>query len=79
MQIEITLKGVKLHLEIETDEYGDWQVEQVLNCENPLEFITAILTETNEFDSEIEKQLPSENDYFDGLAEIRGDFMREEM
>jgi hypothetical protein len=26
MQIEITLKGVKLDIEIETDEYGDWQV-----------------------------------------------------
>jgi len=79
MQIEVTLKGVKLDIEIETDKYGDWQIEQVLNCENPLDFITAILTETNEFNSEIEKQLPSKNNYFDGLAEIRGDFMREGM
>ena len=76
MEITVTLNKVKMNLEISIDKSGYWEVEDVVSCENPLEFITSALTEDDTYWEDIEKQLPTANDYANDYAELKGEIMR---
>ena len=65
-----------MNLEISIDKSGYWEVEDVVSCENPLEFITSALTEDDTYWGDIEDQLPTANDYANDYAELQGEIMR---